>query len=116
MRAYLRRRAQHLASFVAVERPRKAKIRPLELPAFWLQTTGTVLLGVRLPSSTCVLMYAQDGPSAHGLLYQLLDGMIRASQNAVKTSTQACVAAGKAAIQDDQAERVADRIAVDAEA
>ena len=40
----------------------------------------------------------------------------RASQNAVKTSTQACAAACKVAIQGDQAERVADRIAVDAEA
>jgi hypothetical protein len=82
----------------------------------WLQTTGMVLLGVKLPSSTCVLMYAQDGCSAYALLYQLLDSMTRASQNAVKTSTQACVAAGKVAIQGDQAERVADRIAVDAEA
>jgi hypothetical protein len=27
MRAYLRTRAQHLASFITVERPRKAKIR-----------------------------------------------------------------------------------------
>ena len=35
----------------------------------WLQTTGMVLLGVKLPSSTCVLMYAQDGCSAYGLLY-----------------------------------------------
>ena len=40
MRTYLRRRAQHLASFVAIERPCKAKIRPLEPLAFWMLTTG----------------------------------------------------------------------------
>jgi len=51
-----------------------------------------------------------------GCCTQLLDSMTRASQNAVKISTQACVAACKVAIQGDQAERVADRIAVDAEA
>jgi hypothetical protein len=46
MRAYLRRRAQHLASFVGIERRRKAKLRPLEPLAFWMQTTSASLLGV----------------------------------------------------------------------
>ena len=48
MRAYLRRLTQHRASFVVVERSRKAKIRPLELPAFWLQTRGRQVYTGRL--------------------------------------------------------------------
>ena len=38
MQAYLRRLAQRLASFVVVERPRKAKIRPLEPASIPLRT------------------------------------------------------------------------------
>jgi hypothetical protein len=56
MWACLRRLAQHCASFVAVERPRKAKIRPLELPAFWLQTNGTPLHAVKRCSRVPVPM------------------------------------------------------------
>ena len=69
MRAYLPRLAKHFASFVVVERSRKAKIRPLELPTFWLQTVGTVLLMFCWPSVATMPGTGQNCRRRSGLLY-----------------------------------------------
>ena len=42
--------------------------------AFWMQTTGAALLAIKQCSLVRVWMPAQDGRSAHGLLYLLLYG------------------------------------------
>ena len=51
-----------------------------------MQTTGAVLLAVKLPSSIRARMHAKDGRSAHGLLYPLLYGMTRACKTTVKAA------------------------------
>jgi hypothetical protein len=49
-----------------------------------MQTTGAILLAVKLPSSMRMRRHAQDGRSARGLLYPMLYAMTSASKNAVK--------------------------------
>jgi len=54
----------------------------------WLQTTGMVLLGVKLPSSTWCWCMPRMAVARMGCCTQLLDSMTRASQNAVKATRQ----------------------------
>ncbi len=52
--------------------------------AFWMQTTGAALFAVEQRSIVRLWTPAQDGGSAHGLLYPLLYGVTAASWDTVR--------------------------------
>ena len=73
------RPASGLLRRFAANRP--TRTRGLEPLAFWMQTTGAALLAVEQRSLLCMWLPAQDGRSAHRLLYPLLYGTTRARRN-----------------------------------